>query len=105
MITRKRRTDAEWQHLIDQQQKSELSAFVFCQQQGLSCKTFYKRRQKLQQKIIPTAKPNRFIKIKSGSGSAKLPVSPVVLYYQDSRLQLEPDTDVLWLAKLMKALA
>jgi len=51
------------------------------------------------------AKPNRFIKIKPNSGSAKLTVSTVVLHHQNSRLQLGPDTDALWLAKLMKALA
>ncbi len=105
MTNRKRRSDSEWQSLIDQQLKSGLSAFAFCQQQSLSCKTFYKRRQKLQQKSTLAAKPNRFIKIKPNSGSAKLTVSTVVLHHQNSRLQLGPDTDALWLAKLMKALA
>ena len=105
MITRKRRSDAEWQSLIAQQQESGLSAFVFCKQQSLSCKTFYKRRQKLQQKATPAAKPDRFIKIKPNSGSAKLSVSTAVLNHQNSRLQLGPGTDALWLAKLMKALA
>ncbi len=104
MTNRKRRSDAEWQSLIDQHQKSGLSALSFCQQQSLSCKTFYKRRQKLQQ-ITPAGNPNRFIKVKANSDSAKLEVSAVVLHHQNSRLQLGPDTDALLLAKLMKALS
>lgn len=105
MVTRKRRSDAEWQSLIDQQQKSGLSAFVFCQQQSLSCKTFYKRRQKLQIKSTSAAKPARFIQVKTNSGSAKSAVCSVVLHHQNSRLQLGTDTDALWLAQLIKALA
>lgn len=47
MTKRRRRSDAEWQQMIEQQEHCGLSAIAFCQQQGLSSKTFYKSRQLL----------------------------------------------------------
>jgi hypothetical protein len=34
MNKRQRRSNAEWQQLIEQQERSGLSAIIFCQQQG-----------------------------------------------------------------------
>ena len=45
MTKRKHRSQAEWKTIIQQQKDSGLSAIVFCRQQGLSSKTFYKHRR------------------------------------------------------------
>ncbi|MDT8283200.1 MAG: hypothetical protein RQ982_10405 [Gammaproteobacteria bacterium] len=50
MPKRKYRNHDEWQSIIQQQKDSGLNAAAFCQQQGLSSKTFYKRRQALGEK-------------------------------------------------------
>jgi hypothetical protein len=44
MNKRQRRSDAEWQQLIERQQRSRLSAHAFCKEQGLTSKAFHKRR-------------------------------------------------------------
>lgn len=100
MIKRNRRSEAEWQRLIKQQRRSNLSVLLFCQQQGLSSKTFYKRRRTLQQK---TAEP--FIKIKPKSAQATATQTTAVLHYQNSWLQLPTEADATWVAQLMQALA
>ncbi|WP_419604439.1 IS66 family insertion sequence element accessory protein TnpA [Thiolapillus sp.] len=51
-----RRSKAEWQTLIEQQQNSHLSQKLFCQQQNVSVATFGYWKRKLQQEaaIQPT---------------------------------------------------
>jgi len=105
MSKRIRRSEAEWQHLIDQQERSGLSATAFCQQQGLSSKTFYKRRQALRQQRSAAPSAERFIKVQPKSTAAMATPPTVVLDYQNTRLQLPAGVDVLWLTKLMQALS
>jgi len=97
------RSKSEWRKLIEQQAQSGLSGLVFCQQQGLSAKTFYRQRKLLrQQNLIPIK--SSFVRVQPK------PINPVssgqtaVLQHRESRLQLPTGTDPLWLAQLMKAL-
>jgi hypothetical protein len=105
MNKRRRRSDAEWQHLIEQQKSSKLSAFAFCQQQGISSKTFYKHRQALQQQTAAAHSTSRFIKVQPTSTAATAIPTTAVLHHQNTRLQLPAGVDALWLAKLMQALS
>ena len=101
MNKRRRRSDAEWQQLIEQQEASGLSAIAFCQQQGLSSKTFYKRRQSLQTKVVPTTE--RFIKLQPQATSTA--PSTMALVYHNSRLELPVGVAAQWVADLMQALS
>jgi transposase-like protein len=105
MNKRRRRSDAEWRHLIEQHKRSGLSAFAFCQQHGLSSKTFYKRRQALQQQAAADPSAKRFIKVQPKSTLATATQATAVLHYHYTRLQLPAGVDALWLAKLMQALS
>ena len=51
-----RRSKAEWQTLIEQQQSSHLSQKLFCQQQNVSVATFgyWKRKLKQEAALQPT---------------------------------------------------
>ncbi len=48
----KRRTDQEWQMLIEQSESSSLSKLAFCKLNGLNPSTFYAKRQRLNETII-----------------------------------------------------
>ena len=67
MSTRKHRSQAAWHTIIQQQKNSGLSAVVFCRQQGLSSKTFYKRRRAKCAAASVDASHSSFIKIKKPS--------------------------------------
>lgn len=49
-----RRTKAQWQHLIDSYQHSQLTVNAFCAQQDISPATFYLWRKKLLSRVKPT---------------------------------------------------
>lgn len=104
MQKRRRRSAAEWQGLIEQHEQSGISAFAFCQQQGLSSKTFYKHRRTLQAKTANHS-AERFIKIHPNSTQATAIHTTAVLHYQHSRLHLPTGADATWVAQLMKALS
>jgi transposase-like protein len=105
MKKRQRRSDAEWQQLIEQQQRSGLSASAFCQQHGLSSKTFYKRRQALREPTKATDSTERFIEIQRPSTPAAATATTAVLHYQRSQLHVPTGVDARWLAQLMQALS
>ena len=105
MSKRRRRSDAEWQQLIEQQQRSGLSAHAFCQQQGLTSKTFYKRRQALRQQTTAVDSTERFIKVQPTSTPVAATATTAVLQYHDLKLQLPAGVGAGWLAQLMRALS
>jgi hypothetical protein len=105
MNKRPRRSDTEWQQLIEQQQRSGLSAHAFCQQQGLTSKTFYKRRQALRQQATATESTERFIKIQPSLMPVAAVATTAVLHYHDSQLHVPAGVDARWLAQLMQALS
>ena len=105
MSKRRRRSDAEWQQLIEQQQRRGLSAHAFCQQHGLTSKTFYQRRQALRQQKAVTDSTERFIKVQPTSTPAAGAATTAVLHYHDSKLHVPASVDAQWLAQLMQALS
>jgi len=103
MTKQKRRSKAEWQHLIKQQARSGLNGVAFCEQHGLSRKSFYRHRKILAGKAVDM-QPDQFIKVQSKSTQV-MPVQPVaVLHYRNSRLQIPVGCEPVWLAELIKAL-
>jgi hypothetical protein len=104
MTKRKRRSKAEWRELVEQQKHSGLSGVAFCDQLGLSRKTFYLQRKSLAQKPAgPEA--GQFIKVNPRTVKKMSVPAAAVLHYRDSRLQLPVGADPTWVAELMKALA
>jgi len=103
-MKRIRRSAEVWQELIRQQEQSGMSPSAFCEQQGLSTKTFYRRRKVLRP--ARAEKPQRFIKVKSGSLPASAsPSHELMLHYQKLKLQLPTSMAPGWVAALMKALS
>lgn len=107
MTKRKRRSQAEWQSIIQQQKDSGLTVIAFCRQQGLSSKTFYKRRLGLRTSPGSEVPASSFIKIKKPSTKTVCSTSDSVgiLHYQHSELHIHSGCDTHWLARLMQALS
>lgn len=104
MPNRDRRSNAEWQDIIERQEQSGLTGVAFCLQEGIYAKTFYRQRKLLRRKGL-VATPNQFIQMQPKPVQA-MPIQPgILLQYGDSRLQMPAGTEPLWLAQLMKALS
>ncbi len=106
MAKYQRRSQAEWLRILQQQKASGLNVKVFCQQQGLSSKTFYKYRRGLHvspDSEVPTAS---FIKMTKPARQATDPTDTMgVLHYANSQLHIHSGCDAQWLAKLLQALS
>ncbi len=103
-MKRIRRTNEAWRELIRQQEQSGMSPAAFCEQQGLSIKTFYRRRKALRP--AQTERSQRFIQVKSGSRPVSVsPSQELSLHYQTLKLQFSSSVDACWVATLMKALS
>ncbi|RKZ61084.1 MAG: hypothetical protein DRQ44_12115 [Gammaproteobacteria bacterium] len=106
MTKYKRRGHAEWQRILQQQKSSGLNVKVFCQQQRLSSKTFYKYRRDLSASPASDTPTASFIKITKPTLQATTPADTVsVLHYGSSQLHIRPECDTQWLAKLLQALS
>ncbi len=104
MPNRDRRSNAEWQDIIERQEHSGLTGVAFCLQEGIYAKTFYRQRKMLRRKGL-VAETKQFIQVQPKSVPA-MPIQPgIVLQYRDSRLQMPAGAEPLWLAQLMKALS
>jgi len=97
------RSTEAWQKLFHQQAQSGMSVSAFCEQQGLSTKTFYRRRKALRS--VPAEKPRGFIPVKTAPAQIPASSSPILLHYRETRLHLSDSTAPSWVASLMKALS
>ncbi len=103
MAKRKHRSQDQWRDLIEQQAGSGLNGSAFCEQHGLSPKTFYRHRKALEGKATDSVS-SQFVKVNPKPASM-MPVQPAaVLHYRDSRLSVPAGTEPAWIAELMKAL-
>jgi len=104
MPNRDRRSNAEWQKIIERQEQSGLTGVAFCLQEGIYAKTFYRQRKLLRRKgLVAETKP--FIQVLPKPVQA-MPIQPgIVLQYRGNRLQMPAGTEPHWLAQLMKALS
>ena len=94
-----RRTLADWQRLIELQEKSGQPIAVFCKQNNLPTSNFYKYRNKVKQGKSSEA----FVKaqvIKSKPTKATL----MHLACGETRLTIFDNCSPNWLAQLIKAL-
>jgi len=107
MTRRKRRSQAEWQAIIQRQHDSGLSVITFCQQQDLCSKTFYKHRRDEKAGKNTDLYRKGFIKIKrpSSPGALTLTDPTCTLHYQNCTLQIQSNMDASWVAQVMVALS
>ena len=54
MPKRERRSNAEWQDIIERQEQNGLTGVTFCLQEGIYAKTFYRQRKMLRHKGLMT---------------------------------------------------
>ena len=104
MTSRRHRSEVEWRQLIEQQASSGLNGITFCEQEEISCKTFYRHRKALKHKAADLV-VGQFIKIQPEPLGTMALQPTAVLQYRDSRLQLPVGANPIWVAELMKALA
>ncbi len=104
MPKRDRRSDAEWQEIIERQEQSGLTGVAFCLQEGIYAKTFYRQRKMLRRKGL-LVETKQFIQVQPKSAQPMPIQLSMVLEYRDSRLQMPAGAEPLWLAQLMKALS
>ena len=106
MSRKKRRSVAEWQTLVDEQQNSGLSVKAFCREHGLVDKTFYNQRHKLSRRrgSADRTKPG-FVQVQPSPSAAIAPSGFLVLQHRHSRLELSAAVSPAWLAELMGALS
>lgn len=103
MTKRIRRSNAQWQSLVEQQARSDLNGAAFCRQQGLCRKTFYHQRKMLNEHSTSLV-AGRFIQVQTKPDPVVPTQAMVVLDYRQSSLKIPVGIDSAWVAKLMKAL-
>jgi putative transposase len=106
MNSKKRKSPAEWQALVAEQQASGLSVAAFCLKHGLVDKTFYNQRHKLCRAPGPADNPKSgFVKAQASASGAIAPPRFLVLQHRSSRLEFSAAVNPTWLAELMGALS
>jgi len=104
MTNRIRRSQAQWQSLVEQQARSGLNGAAFCRQQGLCRKTFYHQRKMLKGNSTSLV-AGRFIQVQAKLDPAVPTQAMAVLHYRQSRLKIPAGIDAAWIAGVMKALS
>ena len=93
----KRRTQAQWQALIDEQAQSGLTAVEFCKQRGINDKYFSLRKQSLL-KTKPKSESFAVARITAGA-------SAIEVKTDHATIRLPASQSAAWLADFVKALA
>ena len=98
----KRRTQAQWRELIQEQKTSGKTAVEFCQEHGLCPNYFSLRKSQLSRATPPTPKPS-FIAVNAQPAPAKQLGLSLVLP-DHSTLTLPATISAQWVAELLLAL-
>lgn len=95
----KKRSEAEWRALFEDQARSGLSASVFCRQRGLCPKHFSKRRRQLMDERAIAEAP-AFVPARVAPASPRVEVQA-----GEVRLHIPVSVPAVWLAELVRSLA
>jgi hypothetical protein len=103
-----RRTQAQWQTIIEQHVQSGLSPREYCSQHNIHLQTFYSRRhamglantRKYKRKTTPTKSVSQFVQANVVSRHCS-----IVMQTREAQLSFSSECDPAWLAKLLKELA
>ncbi len=95
-----RRSQADWQALIEAHASSGLTAAAFCRQHGVNPKSFSFRRRQLGTTAVAPRSPFVAMKLSGGSRAEVLRLH----VGSSTTLELSPGVDVAWLTGLLRAL-
>ena len=100
-----RRTQSEWQALIQKQSMSGLIASEFCRQNNVCPKYFSKRKTDFANSVVKTKSDKSFVKIKRPVRTTPATPENIQLKYHQVLMRLPTNTEPDWLASLLKSLA
>ncbi len=101
----KRRTNKEWQVLIEQSESSSLSKLAFCKLNGLSPSAFYAKRQQLNETVMSQGFVRAEVVEKTTKYQAQIPTANMTLLVNDVELSIPQGTPASYLAELIGALS
>ncbi|MFA0039277.1 IS66 family insertion sequence element accessory protein TnpB [Vibrio chagasii] len=102
----KRRTNQEWQMLIEQSESSSLSTLAFCKHNGLNPSTFYAKRQQLSKTELSQGFVKAEIVEKTTRYQAsQVAVANMTLLVNDVELSIPQGTPSSYLAELIRELS
>ncbi len=102
---RKRRTNQEWQMLIDQSESSSLSTLVFCKLNELNPSTFYAKRQQLSKTDVFLGFVRAEVVEKTTKYQAQIATANMTLLINDVELSIPQGTPATYVAELIGALS
>ncbi|MDE1240501.1 IS66 family insertion sequence element accessory protein TnpA [Vibrio aestuarianus] len=102
----KRRTNQEWQMLIEQAESSSLSTLAFCKLNELNPSTFYAKRQKLNKTGVSLGFVRAEVVEKTTRYQAThIAVANMTLLVNNVELSIPQGTPATYLAELIGALS
>lgn len=101
----KRRTNQEWQTLIEQSESSSLSTLAFCKLKEINPSTFYAKRQQLNKIEISQGFVKAEVIEKTTKYQAQVATANMTLLVNDVELSIPQGTPATYLAELIGALS
>ena len=101
----KRRTNQEWQMLIEQSESSSLSILAFCKLNELNPSTFYAKRQQLNKTNVSLGFVRAEVVEKTTTYQAQSATANMTLLINDVELSIPQGTPAAYLAELIGALS
>ncbi|ODS10581.1 IS66 family insertion sequence element accessory protein TnpA [Vibrio scophthalmi] len=101
----KRRTNQEWQTLIEQSESSSLSTLAFCKLNKLNPSTFYAKRQQLIKTDVSQGFVRAEVIEKTAKYQAQIATANMTLFISDVELSIPQGTPTAYLAELIGALS
>ncbi|HHG3515612.1 IS66 family insertion sequence element accessory protein TnpA [Vibrio parahaemolyticus] len=102
---RKRRTNREWQTLIEQSESSSLSKLAFCKLNELNPSTFYAKRQQLNKTEFSQGFVKAEVIEKTTKYQAQIATDNMTLLINDVELSIPQGTPAAYVAELIGALS
>ena len=101
----KRRTNQEWQMLIEQSESSSLSILAFCKLNELNPSTFYAKRQQLNKTDVSLGFVRAEVVEKTTRYQTQSATAHMTLLINDVELSIPQGTPAAYLAELIGALS
>lgn len=101
----KRRTNQEWQTLIEQSESSPLSTLAFCKLKEINPSTFYAKRQQLNKFEVSQGFVKAEVIEKTTKYQAQIATANMTLLVNNVELSIPQGTPAAYLAELIGALS
>ncbi|MBE5160000.1 IS66 family insertion sequence element accessory protein TnpB [Vibrio parahaemolyticus] len=102
-----RRTNQEWETLLERYERSKITQRAFCEQHGLSLSTFFAKRRQLHSatQSAPVGFVRAEITEKTTKHQAQIATANMTLLVNDVELSIPQGTPAAYLAELIGALS